>query len=94
LIDGREPAVMHLHEASCPVCRWTVDVWFDGQGGVFLSTGWEMFAAAHHVDVGCLVHFVYDGDETMIVRIFDDDCGRVHDHGCDSNGDSDSDAGH
>ena len=88
-LDGREPAEVYLREASCGLCRWAVEMWFDGQGGMFLSTGWEVFAREHNVDVGCLVHFFYEGNDNIIVKIFDDECCRVHYHGDDSGDGSD-----
>src|SRR4051794_956023 len=32
LVDGDEPAMLHLREASCADCFWPVDMLFDGQG--------------------------------------------------------------
>ena len=86
-LDGREPAEMFLREESCGVCRWTVQVWFDGEGKMFLSSGWEEFAREHNIEVGCLVQFSYEGDGNMVVKVFDDgdsESCRVHYHGDDS----------
>ena len=55
---------------------------------MFLQTGWEEFAREHNVEVGCLVHFFYEGDGNMIVKVFDDESCRVHYHGDDSGGES------
>ena len=85
-LDGREPAEVYLREASCGFCRWTVEVWFDGQGKIFLSSGWEDFAREHNIEVGCLVQFSYEGDGNMVVKVFDDgdsESCRVHHHGDD-----------
>ena len=67
----------------------TVEVWFDGQGKMFLSAGWEDFAREHNVEVGCLVHFFYEGYWNMIVKVFDDESCHVHYHGDDSGDGSD-----
>ena len=87
-LDGREPAELYLREASCGVCRWTVEVWFDGQEKMWLASGWEEFAREHNVEEGCLVHFFYEGDWNMVVKVFDDESCRVHYHGDDSGGES------
>ena len=57
-LDGWEPAEVYLREESCGVCWWTVEIWFDGEGKMFLQNGWEEFAREHNVEVGCLVHFL------------------------------------
>ena len=87
-LDGREPAQLYLREASCGVCRWTVEVWFDGQGKMWLASGWEEFAREHNVEEGCLVHFFYEGDWNMVVKVFDDESCRVHYHGGESGDDT------
>jgi hypothetical protein len=48
---------MNLREASCCVCRWFVEVLFDGEGHMFLHNGWEKFAHAHSLEVGYMVGF-------------------------------------
>ena len=35
-----------------------------------------------------MVHFFYEGDGNMIVKVFDDESCRVHYHGDDSGGES------
>ena len=82
---------MYLREASCGVCRWSVEIWFDEEGKMFLHNGWEEFAREHKVEVGCLVHFFYEGDWNMIVNLFDDESCCVHYHGDDSGGESGDD---
>ncbi|KAK1697447.1 hypothetical protein QYE76_014144 [Lolium multiflorum] len=43
-VYGVEPVHLQLREASCNFCRWTVEVLFDGQGKMYLHTGWDKFA--------------------------------------------------
>ncbi|KAK1613061.1 hypothetical protein QYE76_036734 [Lolium multiflorum] len=51
---------------------WPVDVLFDGQGYMYLDTGFDKFARDHNLKVGCLLHFLYEGDGDMSIRVFDD----------------------
>ncbi|KAK1645946.1 hypothetical protein QYE76_063751 [Lolium multiflorum] len=48
----------------------TVEVLFDGQGRMYLDKGWEKFAIAHGVDFGCYVHFKYEGDDMLTMKVF------------------------
>jgi hypothetical protein len=34
-----------------------VEVLFDGQGKVYVPTGWDKFAHAHNLEAGCLLTF-------------------------------------
>jgi hypothetical protein len=61
---------MHLREASCGFCWWPVKVLFNRQGQMFLHTGWEKFARAHNLEVGCLLNFVFEGDGELSVKVF------------------------
>ena len=81
---------MRLWEASCGSCRWPVEVLFDGQGKMYLHTGWEKFARAHNLAAGCLLTFLYEGDGEMAVKVFDETACRRHYHTDDSDEDSDS----
>ncbi|KAK1628817.1 hypothetical protein QYE76_003132 [Lolium multiflorum] len=56
---------------DCGPRLWTVEVLFDGQGRMYLDKGWEKFAIAHGVDFGCYVHFKYEGDDVLTVKVFD-----------------------
>jgi hypothetical protein len=44
---------------------------FYGQGKIYLHTGWDKFAHAHNLKEGCLLTFLYEGDDEMIVKVFD-----------------------
>ncbi|KAK1618521.1 hypothetical protein QYE76_024038 [Lolium multiflorum] len=70
-LDGQEPAKVYLRAADCGPRLWTVEVLFDGQGRMYLDKGWENFAIAHGVDFGCFVHFKYEGDDVLTVKVFD-----------------------
>ena len=48
-----------------------MEVLFDGKGRMYLDKGWENFAIAHGVDVGCFIHFKYEGDYVLTVKVFD-----------------------
>jgi hypothetical protein len=51
-----------------------VEVLFDGQGKIYLDTGFDKFTRDHSVEVGCLLHFIYEGEgkENMSFRVFDE----------------------
>ncbi|KAK1668665.1 hypothetical protein QYE76_056824 [Lolium multiflorum] len=70
-LDGQEPAKVYLRAADCGPRLWTVEVLFDGQGRMYLDKGWENFAIAHGVDFGCFLHFKYEGDDVLTVKVFD-----------------------
>ena len=38
---------------------------------MYLDKGWENFTIAHGVDFGCFVHFKYEGDDVLTVKVFD-----------------------
>ena len=90
LVDGDKPAMLQLREASCADCFWPVDVLFDGQGKMYLHTGWDKFAHAHNLAPGCVLNFVYEGDGDMAVKVFDETSCRRHYHVDDSGDDTDS----
>ncbi|KAK1680222.1 hypothetical protein QYE76_041070 [Lolium multiflorum] len=70
-LDGKEPAKVYLRAADCGPRLWTMEVLFDGQGRMYLDKGWEKFAIAHGVDFGWFVHFKYEGDDVLTVKVFD-----------------------
>jgi hypothetical protein len=39
---------------------------------MYLDTGLDKFARDHNLEVGCLLHFLHEGDGDMSVRVFDD----------------------
>jgi hypothetical protein len=71
---------VHLWEASCGFCRWPIEVLFNGEGRMFLHTGWEKFARAHNLEVACLVNFKWEGDNELRVKVFDDTSCSRHYH--------------
>jgi hypothetical protein len=89
-VDGVEPAHLQLREASCNFCRWAVEVLFDGQGKMYLHTGWGKFARDLALEPGCQLTFLYEGDGEMVVKVFDDTACRRHYHTGESESDSDS----
>ncbi|KAK1615308.1 hypothetical protein QYE76_020825 [Lolium multiflorum] len=70
-LHGQEPAKVYLRAADCGPRLWTVEVLFDGQGRMYLDKGWEKFAIAHGVDFGWFLHFKYEGDDVLTVKVFD-----------------------
>src|SRR4051812_45819882 len=71
---------LRLREPNCGDCIWRVEVLLDGQGAMYLHTGWEKFARAHCVAPGCVLHFAYEGDGEMAVKVFDETSCRRHYH--------------
>ncbi|KAK1685006.1 hypothetical protein QYE76_045854 [Lolium multiflorum] len=45
---------------------------------MYLHTGWDKFARDLHLEPGCQLTFLYEGDGEMIVKVFDDTACRVH----------------
>ena len=46
-------------------------------GNAVLACGWQMFASARGLGRQCTLHFKYDGDATLFVRVFGEDGRRV-----------------
>ncbi|KAK1685733.1 hypothetical protein QYE76_046581 [Lolium multiflorum] len=90
-LDGQEPAKVYLRAADCGPRLWTVEVLFDGQGRMYLDKGWENFAIAHGVDFGCFVHFKYEGDDVLTVKVFDGTMCRKYYYSDDEDTDDESD---
>ncbi|KAK1652143.1 hypothetical protein QYE76_069948 [Lolium multiflorum] len=90
-LDGKEPAKVYLRAADCGPRLWTVEVLFDGQGRMYLDKGWEKFAIAHGVDFGWFVHFKYEGDDVLTVKVFDGTMCRRYYYSDDEDTDDESD---
>ncbi|KAK1646615.1 hypothetical protein QYE76_064420 [Lolium multiflorum] len=90
-LDGKEPAKVYLRAADCGPRLWTVEVLFDGQGRMYLDKGWEKFAIAHGVDFGWFVHFKYEGDDVLTVKVFDGTMCRMYYYSDDEDTDDESD---
>jgi hypothetical protein len=89
-VDGVEPAELQLREASCNFRRWRVEVLFDGQGKMYLHTGWDKFARYLDLEPGCQLIFCYDGDGDMVVKVFDGTSCRRYYHISESSSSTDS----
>lgn len=46
-------------------------------GNVALARGWQTFARARGLGRRCTLHFKYDGDATLYIRVFGEDGRRV-----------------
>jgi hypothetical protein len=46
-----------------------VDVLYDGEGKMYLQTGWKKFARNHDVKVDCLFNFFYEHVFEMVVNV-------------------------
>jgi hypothetical protein len=57
---------------------------FDGQVKMYLNAGFEKFARAHNLKVGCMMHCLYKGDGNMSFMVFDYSSCRRHYHSDDS----------
>ena len=90
-LDGQEPAKVYLRAADCGPRLWTVEVLFDGQGRMYLDKGWENFAIAHGVDFGYILHFKYEGDYVLTVKVFDGTTCRKYYYTDDEDTDDESD---
>jgi hypothetical protein len=62
---------LQLREAKCGFCRWPVEVLFEGQGNMYLHTGWDKFTSSHNLEVGFLLTFLHEGDNKLIIKVFD-----------------------
>ena len=62
---------MYLRASDCGPRVWPVEVLFDGQGRMYLDKGWENFAITHGVELYNFVHFKYEGDDVLTVKVFD-----------------------
>jgi hypothetical protein len=89
-IDGAEPAELQLREAMCDCCRWPAEVLFDGQGKMYLRTRWDKFARVRNREDDCLLTFLYEGDDEMIVKVFDNISCRRQYHTNESGRETDS----
>jgi hypothetical protein len=54
---------------------------------------WGEFARAHNLEFGCLVNFLYEGDNKLSVKVFDDESCHMHYHDDDSSNGNDDGEG-
>jgi hypothetical protein len=87
-LASQEPPEVHLREASCGVFRCLVEVLLDGQGDMYLDRGFDKFAREPNLEVRCLLHFFYEVDIEMRVKVFDDPSCPKHYHDDDSGDDN------
>ena len=80
VLDGQEPRQLKLREESGGRRRWDVDVHFDGEGRMYLARGWEQFASDHTLQAGHFLVFIYDGDNVLTVKVFNETLCRRHYH--------------
>ncbi|KAK1693592.1 hypothetical protein QYE76_010289 [Lolium multiflorum] len=90
-LDGQEPAKVYLRAADCGPRLWTVEVLFDGQDRMYLDKGWKNFAITQGVDFGCFLHFKYEGDGVVTVKVFDKTMCRKYYYSDDEDTDDKSD---
>nr|XP_051207080.1 B3 domain-containing protein Os03g0212300-like [Lolium perenne] len=79
-VDDNELAALQLREAGYGICRWLVDVLFDGRSKMYFHTDWENFVRFHDLQASCVLTFSYQGNEEMSVKVFDDSSCRHHYH--------------
>jgi hypothetical protein len=77
---GREPAGVKSREVSYGFYRWPIEVFFNGQGKMYLDNGFEKLARSHSLKAGCLLHFLYEDDGDLSVGMFDNLSFRMHFH--------------
>jgi acyl transferase domain-containing protein len=70
-LEGQEAAKMYLRAADCSPHVSFMEVLFDGEGQMYLNKGWEKFACAHSVKIGSFLHFKYEVDDELTVKVFD-----------------------
>jgi acyl-CoA reductase-like NAD-dependent aldehyde dehydrogenase len=57
-----------------------VEVLFDGEGKIYFDDGFDKFARAHNLEVGCLLVNRYEDGDDMSVTGYDDSGYRRHYH--------------
>mgnify|MGYP005849411085 CR=1 FL=1 len=77
---------MKLRGAGSGLHRlWDVLVVFNGEGHMYLGSGWEHFARAHELQLGYFLVFRYDIDAMFTMKMFDNTmCRMYYQHGDDA----------
>ena len=70
-------------DGCCSRASW-VSLEVSAAGSLFLARGWQTFARARGLSRRCTLHFKFDGDATLYVRVFGEDGRRA---GCCPEGD-------
>ena len=63
-------------DGCCSRASWALLEVFTS-GSLALTRGWQMFARARGLRRWCTLHFKFDGDATLYVRVFGEDGRRV-----------------
>jgi hypothetical protein len=58
---------------------------------MYLDKGWENFTIAHGVDFVCFLHFKYEGDYVLTVKVFDETTCKKYYYTDDEDTDDESD---
>ena len=87
-------------DGCCSQASWA-SLEFSAAGSLALARGWQTFACAHGLRRRCTLHFKFDGDATLYVRVFGEDgrragcCPEDDDRGREpSSGDDGEDSAH
>ena len=65
-----------LADGCCSKASW-VAVETSAAGNIALASGWQTFARARGLGRRCTLHFKFDGDATLYVRVFGEDGRRA-----------------
>ena len=71
------PTGYWLQVEGCPNGPSWVEAEHTADGSMLLGNWWKVFARSRHLTRGQYLTFEYDGDETLSVKIFHADGGRV-----------------
>ena len=66
----RVPRELKLQMANCPDGYMVVEVIADNSGCLLLDHGWRRFARAYDLQQGYFLHFDFDGDDVLFVKVF------------------------
>jgi hypothetical protein len=61
---------VELHEADCRR-YFHAEVWFYGEGDMYLSRGWKRFTEVYSLSQGNIMAFRYYNIEVFVVEIYD-----------------------
>ena len=81
-------------DGCCSQASWA-SLEFSAAGSLALARGWQMFARARGLRRRCTLHFKFDGDATLYVRVFGEDgrrawcCPEDNDRGWEPSSDDD-----
>nr|XP_040245356.1 B3 domain-containing protein Os03g0212300-like [Aegilops tauschii subsp. strangulata] len=96
MLDDHRPKNVKLRQAGSGLCRpWDVEVVFR-YDHMYLYRGWEQFVRAYDLRHGYFLVLRYNGNATLIVKVFNTTMCRMHYQDDDdaSNGSSSNDSGY